>query len=353
MRTVTSLFLIAFLAFQTNSYSQATISKTDSIIGQTFRENEPGGVFLVAKDEEILYRKAFGKANLELEVPMQPDFIFEIGSMTKQFTAVAIAMLQEQGKLDFEDEIVKYIPDYPTQGNKITIHHLLTHTSGIKDFTKIKSINEIAKKDLSPQELIAFFKEEPMDFKPGEMYKYNNSGYVILGSIIEIVSGQSYAEFIEETIFKPLKMISSSYASHKKVIKKRASGYHLKEEFVNNTFISFSLPYASGSLLSTVDDLLKWQIALEANTLVQQKTKEMIFKNYTLNNGEEIGYGYGWHITKRDESLSYEHGGSIFGFKSMAVYLPDEKIYVIGLSNCDCHSPTNIVKDVASIYKDY
>ncbi|VXB12561.1 Serine hydrolase [Flavobacterium sp. 9AF] len=352
MRTVTSLFLIVFSTIQMEIYSQVAASKIDSIIGQTFKENEPGGVFLVAKGQEILYRKAFGKANLELEVAMQPDFVFEIGSMTKQFTAVAIAMLEEQGKLDFEDEIVKFIPDYPTQGNKITIHHLLTHTSGIKDFTKIKAINEIAKKDLSPQELIAFFKEEPMDFKPGEMYKYNNSGYVILGCIIEIVSGQSYAEFIQENIFKPLNMSSSLYASHEKIIKKRASGYHLKEEFVNSTFISFSLPYASGSLLSSIDDLLKWQIALETNTLVQEKTKEKIFKNYTLNNRDEIGYGYGWHIVKRGERLSYEHGGSIFGFKSMAVYLPEEKMYVVGLSNCDCHSPTKIVKDIASFYSN-
>ena len=157
---------------------------------------------------------------------------------------------------------------------------------------------------------------------------------------------------IQENIFKPLNMSSSSYGSHEKIIKKRASGYHLKEEFVNNRFISFSLPYASGSLLSTVDDLLKWQIALEAHTLVKQETSEKIFKNYTLNNGEAIAYGYGWHIIKTEERLSYEHGGSIFGFKSMAVYLPEEKMYVVGLSNCDCHSPTTIVKDIASLYRN-
>ncbi|WP_130735313.1 serine hydrolase [Flavobacterium sp. J27] len=350
MRAVILFFLMAFLAIQNIFYAQVTTSEIDSIIKHTFKEEEPGGVFLVAKDGKINYRKAFGIANLELDVMMQPEFIFEIGSMTKQFTAVGIALLEEQGKLHFEDEIVKYIPDYPTHGHKITIHHLLTHTSGIKDFTKIKAINDIAEKELSPVELIQFFKDEPMDFKSGEKYKYCNSGYVMLGYIIEVVSGQSYAEFIQENIFKPLDMSSSSYASHNKITKKRVSGYHFKGAFVNNKYISFSLPYASGSILSTVDDLLKWQMALETNTLVKQKTKDKIFKNYMLNNGEKIGYGYGWHITKIEEAISYEHGGSIFGFKSMAVYLPKEKIYVVGLSNCDCHSPTSIVKNIAALY---
>jgi CubicO group peptidase (beta-lactamase class C family) len=187
-----------------------------------------------------------------------------------------------------------------------------------------------------------------MDFQSGEKFKYSNSGYVILGYIIESVSEKSYADFVEQHIFKKLNMENSYYASHSKVINNRASGYHNKDnEYVNNRSISFSLPYSSGSLMSTVDDMFKWQDALKNNLLINQKTYEKVFTNYTLNNGEFINYGYGWHIKTLNETKSFEHGGSIFGFKSMGVYLPKSNIYVIGLSNCDCNSPTNITREIA------
>jgi len=157
----------------------------------------------------VLYRKAFGMANLELSVPMGVENVFEIGSITKQFTAVSILMLMEQGKLNLEDEITKYIPDYPTHGKKITIHHLLNHTSGIKSYTSMKSFIATAAIDKTPEELIDVFKNEPMDFDPGEKWLYNNSGYIILGHIIEEISGKSYEDFVTANIFNPLKMENS------------------------------------------------------------------------------------------------------------------------------------------------
>lgn len=350
MRVIFKIFLIAFLLAQSNFYAQTIESKIDSLIISKFKADNPGAVFLVAKEGKSIYRKAFGKANLEMNIDMQPEFVFEIGSMTKQFTAVAIALLEEQGKLNFQDEIVKFIPDYPTQGNKMTIHHLLTHTSGIKDFTKMKELRSISKKDLSPKELVDFFKNEPMDFNSGEQFKYNNSGYIVLGYIIEIVSGQSYEDFIQKNIFDKLEMEATYYANHRKIIKNRVSGYHNKEEYINNDYISFTLPYASGSIMSTVDDMLKWQNAMDTNKLISSKTKQKILTNYKLNSGEEIHYGYGWHIKEINNSISIEHGGSIFGFKSMGIYLPKEKVYVIGLSNCDCNSPTQITKDIATLF---
>ncbi|NHN26408.1 beta-lactamase family protein [Flavobacterium jejuense] len=352
MRVFFKFFMIVFLLAQSNFYAQSIELKIDNLIETKFEADNPGAVFLVAKEGKPIYRKAFGKANLEMNIAMQPEFVFEIGSMTKQFTAVAIALLEEQGKLNFQDEIIKFIPDYPTQGNKITIHHLLTHTSGIKDFTKMKELRKISKNNLSPKELVDFFKNEPMDFNSGEQFKYNNSGYIILGYIIEIVSGQSYEDFIQKNIFDKLVMIATYYASHEKVIKNRVSGYHNREGYVNNDYISFTLPYASGSIMSTVDDMLKWQNAMDTNKLVNSKTKQKIFTNYKLNNGEEINYGYGWHIKEISKSISLEHGGSIFGFKSMGVYLPKEKIYVIGFSNCDCNSPTQLTKDIATLFVD-
>lgn len=350
MKVIFKFFMIVFLLIQSNFYAQSIESKIDNLITSKFKSDNPGAVFLVAKEGKVMYRKAFGKANLEMDVDMQPEFVFEIGSMTKQFTAVSIAILEEQNKLSFQDEIVKFIPDYPTQGNKITIHDLLTHTSGIKDFTKLKELRNISKKDLSPKELVDFFKNEPMEFNSGEQFKYNNSGYIILGYIIEIISGNSYADFIQENIFDKLEMTSTYYASHQKVIKNRASGYHDRDGYVNVDYISFTLPYSSGSIMSTVDDMLKWQNGMDKNSLINEKTKQSIFTNYKLDNGDEINYGYGWHLKEINKSLSFEHGGSIFGFKSMGVYLPKEKVYVIGLSNCDCNSPTQITKDIATLF---
>lgn len=345
-------FLILLLLFSNTIEAQIHTKryekKIDSIIQTEFgNENEPGGVFLITRNGKNLYRKAFGKANLELNVDMTPENVFQIGSMTKQFTAVAILMLEQQGKLTVSDPISNYVKDYPN-GNKITIHHLLTHTSGIKDFTKMKSISSIAQKEMKPEEMVDFFKNEPIDFAPGEKFDYNNSGYVILGYIIELVSGTSYEDFIKKNIFDTAGMSHSYYASDRKVILQRAYGYHKKEQgFVNKTVISFSVPFSSGSLMSTVDDMLKWQQALLQNTLLNSTETQKAFQKYKLNNGEEFTYGYGWHLKEINGTPDREHGGSVFGFKSMGVYIPSEDIYVIGFSNCDCHSPTEVTRNIA------
>lgn len=346
-----SIILTIVFILQLNSaiISQSFTAKIDSLLEEKYEQNSPGAVFLVSKKGEIIYRKAFGQANIELNISMKPENVFQIGSMTKQFTAIAVMMLVEQGKLKLDDDITKYIPDYPTCGNKITIHHLLTHTSGIKSFTRMKTINDIAKKNLTPAELIDFFKDEPMDFAPGEQFKYNNSGYAILGYIIELVSGKSYSDFIEQNILQKVGMKSSSYASHKNIVKNRASGYHNKDGYINNIYISFSIPYSAGSLMSTVDDLFKWQQAINSNILISDSTEKKVFTNYVLNNGEKINYGYGWHLKEINGEQSREHGGDIFGFKSMGVYIPSKDIYVIGLSNCDCNSPTEVTRKIADL----
>jgi CubicO group peptidase (beta-lactamase class C family) len=347
-RTLRVQILILFFFSIQLGVAQILESKIDSLLQPIFQQDEPGGVFLVAKGSLPIYKKAFGKSNIELDVTMTPDNVFQIGSMTKQFTAIAILMLQEQGKLNVNHAISKYIPDYPN-GNKITIHHLLTHTSGIKDFTKMKSIMSIARKDMAPKELVEFFMDEPIDFEPGEQYSYNNSGYVLLGYIIELVSGNTYEDFIETNIFEKLGMNNSRYASDREIVKHRAYGYHKRGAYTNKMYISLNLPYASGSLMSTVDDMLKWQEAINDNLLINEKTKEKVFTNYAINNGQSINYGYGWHLKDIDGVPTREHGGSIFGFKSMGVYVPSMDIYVIGFSNCDCNSPTTVTRDIASI----
>ncbi len=346
----TTLIAVAIFFLQGNFsvYSQGLVEKIDSLLTEKFQPNNSGAVFLVSRNGTPIYRKAFGKSNLELDVDMIPENVFQIGSMTKQFTAISILMLHEQGKLDVNDKLSKFLPDYP-KGEQITLHHLLTHTSGIKDFTKMQAIREIAKKDLTPKEIVDFFKNEPMDFNPGDQFKYNNSGYALLGYVIELVSGETYEDFVEKHIFEKSGMKNSRYASDREVIKNRAYGYHNRGEFTNKMHISLSIPYASGSLMSTVDDMLIWQNAINSNKLLSQSISEKAFAKYTLNNGQQFTYGYGWHIKEFNGTPIREHGGSVFGFKSMGVFIPHLNIYVLGLTNCDCNSPTQITRDIAAL----
>ncbi len=248
-----------------------------------------------------------------------------------------------------QDDITKYIPDYPTKGKKITIHHLLNHTSGIKSYTGMKSFRDLVRKDMTPTELIDVFKDEPMDFDPGEQFKYNNSGYILLGHIIEVITGKSYANFIQKNIFDKVGMTSSYYGSMKKIIPNRASGYSERDgEFVNADYLSLTLPYAAGSIMSTVDDLLKWQNAICTNILVKRTTLEKAINGSTLNNGKKIEYGYGWRSGDLNGSKTVEHSGGIFGYTSNGIYFPEEDIYVIGLSNCNCNNVSGFVKKVAA-----
>ena len=339
------LFLISQLSF-----SQNIEHSIDSIIHTKFDSSDtPGGVFLVAVKGKPFYKKAFGLANLELGTKMTTDHVFQIGSMTKQFTAIAILQLEEQGKLSVNDPVSKFIPTYPN-GEHITVSHLLSHTSGIKNFTQMRNIFTIAQKNMSSKELIDFFKDEPIDFQPNEQFKYNNSGYVILGHIIEHITGITYEEYIQQHIFDPIGMKNSYYANDRKIIKNRAYGYHKKKDgYVNKTVINFSIPFSSGALMSSLEDMLKWQNALHKNLLLSKEHTTKAFTQKPLKNGELISYGYGWHVKKTREVTTLEHGGSIFGFKSMGVYIPEKEIYILELSNCDCNSPTKIIKDIATL----
>lgn len=344
-----SFLFIIFFSFS-NLFAQSLEQKVDDYLKYAYPSNEPGVSFLIAKDGKPIYQKAFGLANMELNVPMSPANVFEIGSITKQFTAISILMLQEQGKLKIEDEITKYIPDYPTLGKKITIYQLLNHTSGIKSYTNMESFRTRARTDVTPKELIDVFKNEPLDFEPGTEFRYNNSGYILLGHIIEIVSGDTYAHFLEKNIFKPLGMNASSYGSMKNIMPNRASGYSDTESgFENADYLSLTIPYAAGSIMSSTSDLLKWQIALNNNSLIKKETYEKAIHGSSLNDGTHISYGFGLEEGKISGSPSIQHGGGIFGYTTMGIYLPEEKIFVSGLTNCDCKDISGLTARIASI----
>ncbi len=345
--------LVVFLTFcflQVNAQSQDLSQEIDNYLNANFNSEMPGMSILVAKDGKAIYNKGFGMANLELEVKAEPKHVFEIGSITKQFTAVCILMLEEQGKLKTSDEITTYIPDYPTKGKVITIHHLLNHTSGIKSYTNMPSFISNARKDMTPTELIDVFKNEPMDFEPGTAFNYNNSGYILLGHIIEVVSGKTYAEFIKSNIFDRLEMSNSYYGSMSAIISNRASGYSETENgYANAAYLSLTLPYAAGSIMSTTEDLLKWQNAISANTLIKRSSLEKAINGSQLSNGDTIDYGYGWTTGSINGSKTVEHSGGIFGYSSNGIFLPDEQVYVIGLTNCDCGNVGGFTSNIAAM----
>lgn len=328
-------------------------SKIDAVVTPAFPVSQPGAALIVVKDGKVLYRKAYGMANLELGVPLAPDMVFRIGSMTKQFTAVAIMMLAEQGKLSVSDPITTYLPDYPTQGHTITIEHLLTHTSGIQGYTEIPGwMTSKILSDMSTKELIDGFKKEPMGFAPGEKWAYSNSGYVLLGAIIEKASGETYEKFVKEHIFDPLGMKSTFYGSNDPIIPRRVEGYTGDPgQIANAHYLSMTQPYAAGSLLSSVDDLAAWDAALYTEKLLKRSSIQKMWSEYKLKDGSPTHYGYGWQIATLQGRPTVEHGGGIFGFSTYGLRLPDDHLYVAVLSNSDNPSadPGYLARKIAAV----
>lgn len=305
----------------------------DDLVQSTFTPDEPGVAVIVTQAGEVIYRKGYGIANLELGVSIEPDMVFRLGSISKQFTAVAALMLMEQGKLGLDDPITKFLPDYPTHDHLITVEHLLTHTAGIQNYTVMPEWSSVQRKDFTVQQLIDFFKYQPMQFAPGKRWSYNNSGYILLGAIIEKVSGLTYEQFVQQNIFDALGMKQSYYDVPQRIIPRRAYGYQKGSDgYLNAEYWSMTQAYAAGALASTVDDLAIWDAALYTNKLVTQSTLERAFTPYKLVNGY---YGYGWFITDYAEHRIVEHGGGIPGFAAHAIRMPDERIFVAVLSNND------------------
>jgi len=323
-----------------NLSDEALTKAIDALLKKAYKRTEPGAAVLVARKGRGIFRKAYGMADLELGVPMQPNMVFRLGSITKQFTAVAILMLAEQGKLALSDEITVFLPDYPTHGHKITIEHLLTHTSGIKSYTDMPEWFPLWRKDLTVQELIDMFKNQPMDFAPGERWKYSNSGYILLGTIIEKASGKPYPQFVQEHIFKPLGMKHSGYDDSARIIPRRVHGYSKgTDSYINAPYLSMTQPYAAGALISSVDDLAIWDKSLYINKLLRPETLQRAFQPYRLADGQSTAYGYGWAITSYEGHTFVEHGGGINGFLGHALRIPQERIFVAILTNRDSPLP--------------
>lgn len=326
-------------------------AQVDSILNNQFKKDGTGAAAIITQGGKTLYHKGFGLADLENKVPMRPEMVFRLGSITKQITAVAILKLMEEGKLNLQDPLTKYIPDYPAPGDKVTIEHLLTHTSGIPSYTDMPVFDgAFMRKDMSPEELINVFKKEPFDFEPGTKWNYNNSGYVLLGYIIEKVSGKSYGDFIEQEIFKPLGMKNSLYGSNTRIIANKAQGYGAGDKgYQHDAYLSMTLPYSAGSLMGTVEDLAIWNKSIHEGKLVKKETLQKAFVDYRLLNGRQTHYGFGWGIGEMNNEVVYEHSGGINGYLTNALYIPSKDLFIAVFSNCTCEAPIETSEYMATM----
>ncbi len=315
--------------------TESAIRQIDEMLSRRYPKDQPGAAIIAVKDGAVVFRKAYGMADVELGVPMTAEMALPIGSLSKQFTAVAVMMLIEEGKLSLDDALTSLLPGYPASGRTIRVRHLLSHTSGIKNYNDIPAWQARIREEITPRELIDIIKVEALDFPPGEQWKYCNSGYTLLAAIIEKVAGQPFESFVEERIFKRLNLNRTSFASDERIIRGRARGYEKKNgQIFNAQFMSMSHLYSGGDIVTTVDDLAAWNTALNSGRLLSVAALEQCFTPVTLSNGKNANYGFGWFIGELGGRKTVNHGGGIFGFVNHAVYIPQERLYVALLANC-------------------
>lgn len=340
----TSLFIILLALVITASCRNENIDKpsevseiemyADSLFKSSLDSTKiAGGAILVHQKGKTLLKKSYGFASLELEVPMPENAHFEIGSVTKQFTAVAILKLVEAGALALEDDFTQYL-EFDTKGRKISINQLLNHTSGIASYTEIEEFGNLVPQELPRDSLVRILETKDFLFELGEALIYNNSAYFFLGLIIEKVSGKSYEEYLKEIIFDPLGMNNTYYCSTSKVVKNKAYGYDYSPEGLNQKqYLSHNWPYAAGSLCSTTEDLLIWMTAMHKGKLLSQEQYQELITPKKLNDGTAVRYAMGISNFNNYGNQEISHGGGIPGFLTETKYFPEQDLYIICLTN--------------------
>lgn len=333
-------FFPIFLFLLTPSFGQSKqdkkLSKSlDELIPKRLTDIAPGCVIMVVKNDKIVYKKAFGSANTELNIPMQPNMLFRTGSMGKQYTAIAIMQLVEQGKIGLQDSIQKYIKDFPYKGYTITIENLLTNTSGIKDYLSEISNPSKEKESYTPRDGVDYIKDEPLNFKPGSSFRYSNSNFYLLGYIIETVTGDTFEKYLREHVLEKAGLNNTFYINPKEDITDMPQGYSKFDGKIEKaTLQEVTIMYSAGALISNVDDIYKWHRALYNQKLVTIETLEKATTQFKFSDSTFSQYAYGWFIKNIDGSKTIEHSGSTDGFQSDEIYLPKENVFVIALYNC-------------------
>ena len=332
---------------KTTSISSLELS-VDSLVTSHLDSGIAGAVVGVSRGDEMIFHKAYGKADLEFDVEMPLDGKFQIGSITKQFTAVAILQLVEKGEISLEDDFTDYVT-YDTKGRTVTINNLLDHTSGIKSYTELEEFGDIFYLDLPRDTLLRITEKAGFDFEPGEAVIYNNTAFYILGLIIEKVSEMSYEDYLQENIFGKVGMNDSYYCDEGSVRKNEVHGYGTGEDgFVHAMYLSHTWPFAAGSICSTVADMIKWNRALHGGEVLSSDMYELLINPRTLEDGTPLRYAKGLGVYQYDGVKAISHGGGIPGFLSSGEYYPEEDITIIVLVNTIGSLGPGEIKDLIS-----
>jgi CubicO group peptidase (beta-lactamase class C family) len=306
------------------------------LLEANYRADAPGAAVLVARGDTVLFRAARGEADVEKDVPLRPDSLFRIGSVSKQFSAAGVLKLVEAGKVKLEDPVSKFVPDYP-KGDRITVLQLLNHTSGVKSYTGLPGyMDGPIRRDLTTAQIIEAFKDEPPDFEPGEGWAYNNSGYILVGAVIEAASGKPWHAYLDEVLFKPLGMTHTGYGHDPKFAALHVRGYTYDAGKVAPCReLSMTQPHAAGALISNVDDLLKWNRALHEGRVLAPATYSQMVTPVGKAAESRASYGFGLFTDRLRNRDTLQHGGGIFGFVSALTYIQGPDVTVVVLENDD------------------
>jgi CubicO group peptidase (beta-lactamase class C family) len=324
-------------------------AKVDEYVkGELQKQRIPGLSIVVIKGGQIVLAKGYGLANVEHQVPVKPETIFQSGSVGKQFTATAVMMLVEEGKISLDDKINKYLTGAPDSWKEITVRHLLTHTAGTTDYPRDFDF----RRDYTEDELLKRAASIPLAFQPGEKWSYSNLGYVMLGILIHKVSGKFYGDFLQERIFKPLGMDTARIISEADIVMNRAAGYRLvKGELKNQNWVSPSLnTTADGALYLTALDMAKWDAALYTEKLLKKSSLDQMWTPVKLNSGKTHSYGFGWGLGAARGHRIVEHGGAWQGFKTYISRYVDDQLTVVVFANLAQANVGKIAGGVAAIH---
>lgn len=350
LTALTTLFLL-FLSVSCGLSHEKT-KKVDRLFEEWDKPNSPGCALAVNHHGEIIYKQGYGTANLELDVPITPKSVFYIGSCSKQFVAMCIALLENRGNLSLDDPIQKYIPEIPEYDHPITIRHLIHHTSGLRDYLSLLNIAGIPFGYYHKADVLDLCsRQKELNFTPGEKYMYSNSGYFLLSVIIERASGQSLREFAQKNIFEPLGMNHSRFHDeYTRLIENRASGYFPSGKDKYKNFISTFDCVGSGGLFTSVEDLFLWDQNFGHPKVGGKEVMNLMHTRGTLNNGEKLDYAFGLKIGQYKGLKTVSHGGALGGYRSAFVRFPEQEFSVICLSNLSTFNPTKLSYEVADIY---
>ncbi len=344
-----ALAFVLSLSLSLRAQAPEWIDKVDAIVAARVAKPDAVGFSVgIAQHGKVLLEKGYGLAEAEHDVPATATTRFRIGSITKQFTAAAIVRAVEQQKLDLDDDLSKFVPDFPLQGKKVSIRQLLNHSSGIPSYTDVGATWEkVQPLELSHQELLALVAGKPFDFEPGAQWSYNNTGYYLLGMVLEKVFGKSYAQVVQDELCAPLQLAHTRYDVSQELIKGRAQGYGFADgKRANDALLGMSQPGAAGALLSTGGDLVRWSMALAGGKVVTAANYTRMTTPLVLGNGRDTGYGFGLMVGEFSGQRVVQHGGGIHGFNSMLLHVVPADLHIAVISNSERASADKLAQDL-------